>query len=450
MKLELPERVKFIISTLMNAGFEAYAVGGCVRDLLLGRQPNDWDITTSAKPQDVKKLFRRTIDTGISHGTVTVMYNSTGYEITTYRIDGEYEDSRHPKEVTFTSDLVEDLKRRDFTINAMAYNDTAGLVDEFGGTADLDRKIIRAVGVPEERFSEDALRILRAFRFAAQLGFTIDGATLSAAELLAQNLKNISAERIQTEFTKLLVSDHPEELRDMYASGVTKVIMPEFDTCMETAQRNKHHLYTVGEHTVRALIINSGYTGDEYDDERIKKYVRYALLFHDFGKPLSITTDSEGFDHFNGHAEISERLARDIMKRLKMDNDTLDTVCALVRYHDYRPEAEKKYVRRMINRTGEYIFRMLFPIRIADTLAQSMYKRRQKLDYEQRMMELYIEIRHSDECVSLKDLAVSGGDLIAAGMKPGKEIGEALSRLLDIVLEDPECNTKEYLLSKLH
>lgn len=450
MKLQLPEKVKLIINTLENAGFEAYAVGGCVRDLLLGRTPNDWDITTSAKPLDVKKLFRRTIDTGIRHGTVTIMYGETGYEVTTYRIDGEYEDSRHPKEVIFTEDILEDLRRRDFTINAMAYNDSCGLVDAFGGVADLDRKLVRAVGNAEERFTEDALRVLRAFRFAAQLGFIIDPDTLQAAAQLAPSLSKISAERIQTELTKLLVSNHPEELLELYHAGVSKVIMPEFDLCMETAQRNKHHCYSVGEHTIKALMVNSEYSGDEYSENDVRRYVRYALLFHDFGKPACLSTDEEGYDHFNGHAAVSEEIASDIMHRLKLDNDTISTVRALVRYHDYRPEATKKAVRRAVNVTGEDIFRLLFPVRIADTLAQSMYRRREKLAYEGEIQQIYSEIKNAEECVSLKDLAVNGSDLIKAGMKPGKEIGDTLSRLLDIVLEDPKCNTKEFLLSNVH
>ena len=361
MKLELPEKVELIINTLGNAGFEAYAVGGCVRDLLLGRCPNDWDITTSAKPCDVKKLFRRTVDTGIKHGTVTVMYGNTGYEVTTYRVDGEYEDSRHPREVTFTSDLTEDLQRRDFTINAMAYNDRRGLVDEFGGVADLERKIIRAVGDAHERFEEDALRVLRAFRFAAQLGFSIDGDTREAAGALADNLSKISAERIQAELTKLVVSDHPEEIRELYQAGISRVIMPEFDLCMETPQNNKHHLYSVGEHTIHALMVNSEYSGEEYADELVRKYVRYTLLFHDFGKPLTVTRDEDGTEHYDGHAEVSVKIADRIMHRLKMDNDTIATVCALVKYHDYRPEPTKKAVRRAMNMTGKDIFRMLFP-----------------------------------------------------------------------------------------
>ena len=451
--IRLPENVKFIIEKLQDAGFDAYAVGGCVRDVLLGKEPNDWDITTDASPYEVKPLFRRTIDTGIKHGTVTVMLNDengnyTGYEVTTYRIDGEYEDSRHPKEVTYTKDLKEDLRRRDFTINAMAYNDKAGLVDIFDGRGDLKRHTIRAVGDPRERFSEDALRILRAYRFAAQLGFDIEEETAGAASSLRNTLDRISAERIQTEFTKLICSPHPEILYDMYLAGITGVIMPEFDECMRMDQKNKHHIYNVGEHTIKAMMVNAVYSNVKFDADTLR-YIRYALLFHDFGKPEARTEDENGARHFKGHAIVSEHIAKGIMRRLKLDNDTINMVCLLVKWHDYRPEATKKNVRRAMNKVGKDAYRLLFPIRIADTLAQSMYRRQEKLAYEREIMRLYSEIIEEGDPVSLKDLAVSGSDLIEHGYEPGPAIGDKLKELLEIVLEDPSCNTKEILLSKI-
>ena len=453
MELTLPENVKKIIKTLKNAGFDAYAVGGCVRDVLLDRKPYDWDVTTDALPEQVKSLFRRTVDTGIRHGTVTVMMNDEahvyrGYEVTTYRIDGEYEDSRHPKNVTFTGDLREDLRRRDFTINAMAYNEETGLVDEFGGVVDLKRHIIRAVGDPYERFTEDALRILRAYRFAAQLGFGIDEDTEEAASKLKANLKNISAERIQTELTKLICSPHPDVILDMYRAGITGVILPEFDVCMKLDQKSKHHLYSVGDHTVRALMVNAEFSGIEFDDDTIR-FIRYAILFHDFGKPEAMTEDETGIRHFKGHALISERISKDIMKRLKLDNETIHTVSSLVRWHDYRPEATEANVRRAMNKLGPEIYRLLFPIRIADTLAQSLYKRDEKLAYEKEIMKLYAGIMERGEPVTLKDLAVTGNDLIERGYRPGPELGKKLNELLELILEDPKCNTKEYLLSKI-
>ena len=247
-KLRLPEAVTSIIRTLESHGYEAYAVGGCVRDSLLGRAPSDWDITTSALPAQVKRLFRRTVDTGLQHGTVTVLMENEGYEVTTYRVDGVYEDGRHPKEVTFTASLEEDLKRRDFTINAMAYNPGTGIVDLFSGMTDMEHKIIRCVGDPLERFTEDALRIMRAVRFSAQLGFSIQDQTKQALSVLAPNLKLVSAERIRTELVKLLVSPHPDYLRTAYEAGITRIFFPEWDACMETPQNTPHHCYSVGEH----------------------------------------------------------------------------------------------------------------------------------------------------------------------------------------------------------
>ncbi len=434
IKITLPEDVKKIIGTIEEAGFEAYAVGGCVRDCLLSRVPDDWDITTSARPEQIKALFRKTIDTGIAHGTVTVMMHHTGYEVTTYRIDGEYEDARHPKEVVFTPDLREDLRRRDFTINAMAYNERSGIVDLFCGMEDLKQKVIRAVGNPKERFEEDALRIMRAVRFCAQLGYEIEENTKTAVRMLAGNLKYISAERIQTELVKLVRSPHPEKIRDLYETGITAVIMPEFDAVMETEQNNPHHKYSVGEHTIRTMM------AIEPD-----KDLRLAMLFHDFGKPLCKTTDEEGIDHFHGHGLKSEELCTRILKRLKFDNDTIQQVGRLVKNHDYDVEPEKKYVRRALNRLGGDIFPMLLKVKQADIKAQSDYLREEK---EQKLYEvnrLYEEILEDGECVTLKDLAVKGSDLAAWGMKPGKEMGEMLSLLLDKVLETPSLNDKDRL-----
>ena len=254
MQIQLPDKVHHIINTLEEAGYEAYAVGGCVRDSILGRKPDDWDITTSAKPEEIKRLFPRTVDTGIKHGTVTVLLGGEGFEVTTYRVDGVYEDGRHPSEVTFTASLKEDLKRRDFTINAMAYNARTGLVDLYGGLADIENRVIRCVGIAGERFDEDALRMLRAVRFSAQLSFRIEEATGEAVKALAPNLQKISAERIQVELVKLVTSPNPDYLRTAYELGITAQILPEFDLCMETPQRHKHHCYDVGEHILHSMI----------------------------------------------------------------------------------------------------------------------------------------------------------------------------------------------------
>lgn len=437
MNIQIPEKAKYIIKVITDAGFEAYVVGGCVRDSILGREPEDWDITTSARPEQVKALFRRTIDTGIQHGTVTVMLDKEGFEVTTYRIDGKYEDSRHPREVIFTPSLEEDLKRRDFTMNAMAYNEESGLVDIFGGLADIEGRTIRCVGDARQRFQEDALRIMRAIRFSAQLGYTIEEQTKEAARELAQNLQNISAERIQAELVKLVTSPHPDTLRTAYDIGVTKVILPEFDRAMETPQHHPHHQYNVGEHTLKAMQETEG-----------DKVLRLALLLHDIGKPATLTIDEEGITHFHGHEEVSTRMGRSILRRLRFDNDTISKVTRLIEYHDYGNgvEPDMRIVRRAVNRIGEDIFPMLLQVKRADVLAQSEYLRREKLESLDKWQALYHRIIEERQCVSLKTLAVTGRDLIAMGMQPGREIGEMLRRLLELVIEHPEYNTKEQLL----
>ena len=434
--IQLPEKVKFIIDTIMEAGYEAYAVGGCIRDSILLRKPSDWDITTSASPYQVKELFRRTLDTGIKHGTVTVMLDKEGFEVTTYRIDGEYEDGRHPKEVTFTRNLTEDLKRRDFTMNAMAYNEKDGLVDIFGGLEDIRCKMIRCVGDPVERFSEDALRMMRAVRFSAQLGYRIEEETSNAIRVLAPDLKKISAERIQTELVKLLTSPHPDYLRMAYETGITKVVLPEFDLCMITEQKNPHHCYTVGEHTLVAM-----------QAVRADKVLRLAMLFHDMGKPLCVTTDEEGIDHFHGHPSVSEEIAGNVLHRLKFDNDTIYMVKKLVKYHDQYIEPQPKNVRCAIRKMGEDVFPLLLEVKEADVQAQSDFLREKKEKNLKDVRDVYQRILEENQCVSLKTLAINGKDLIdQAGMKPGKELGEVLNELLDLVTEDPARNTREYLL----
>lgn len=435
MELRIPEKAEIILHTLEKAGYEAYVVGGCVRDSILGRSPDDWDITTSAKPEEVKALFRRTVDTGLIHGTVTVMLDKEGFEVTTYRVDGEYEDGRHPKEVSFTASLEEDLKRRDFTMNAMAYNPKRGLVDLFGGVQDMESRIVRCVGNPMERFTEDALRILRAVRFSAQLGFSIEEETLKAISALAPNLKYVSAERIQVELLKLLVSPHPDYLRTAYEAGITKEILPEFDRCMETEQNTPHHCYNVGEHTLQSLL-----------NIRPDKVLRLTMLLHDFGKPVVKRTDENGRDHFKTHGPEGEKMAVSILRRLKMDNDTIRKVRSLIKWHDYRPEGEAVSVRKAVNCIGEELFPLYLEVQRADILAQSTYRREEKLARLSAVESLYEEILEKGQCISLKTMALTGRDLIDAGYAPGKELGEILGRLLAHVLENPEDNKKEILL----
>lgn len=437
MKINLPEKVRYIINTIQAAGFEAYAVGGCVRDSVLNRKPDDWDITTSAKPEEVKSLFKRTVDTGIQHGTVTVMLEKEGFEVTTYRIDGKYEDGRHPKDVHFTASLSEDLKRRDFTINAMAYNEEQGLVDIFGGMEDIQNGIIRCVGNPRERFTEDALRIMRAIRFSAQLGYTIEENTKAAIKELAPTLERISAERIQTELLKLILSPHPDYLRIAYDNNVTKVFFPEWDRAMETPQNHPHHCYTVGEHTLHALL--------EVPPDKV---LRLSVLLHDIAKPETLEVDDSGVTHFHGHASQGEIMSRDILRRLRMDNDTINKVSRLVLYHDYGNGVAPtgRIVRRAVNKIGEDIFPLLLDVKKADILAQSEYKREEKLANLEAWKQCFAEIQKAEECVSLKTLAVTGRDLIAAGLAPGPGLGRILDGLLQEVLEDPSKNNREYLL----
>ena len=399
MRIDLPQNVNFIIDTLYEHGFEAYAVGGCVRDSLLGRTPQDWDITTSAKPAQVKAIFDHTIDTGIQHGTVTVMLEHVGYEVTTYRIDGEYEDARHPKEVTFTSNLKLDLERRDFTINAMAYNHRAGLVDEFDGIADLKAHVTKA-----------------------------------AIKELATALSKVSAERIQVELVKLLTSYHPQMMRDLYELGLTAVFMPEFDVMMQTPQHNKHHMYSVGEHTLHTL-----------EHVRADKILRLTMLLHDVAKPVCITTDEEGQNHFKKHPVVGADMTRKILRRLKFDNRTTDCCCKLVKEHDDRPAITERNVRRAMSRIGTELFPLLFEVKRADTLGQSMYKRAEKLEYIAEYERVYRKILADHQCVSKKEMKINGSDLIKMGVEPGPKLGDILDRLYEQVLDDPSLNEAQKL-----
>lgn len=488
--MQIPEHVSFIIHKLEESGFEAYAVGGCVRDTLLGRVPGDWDITTSALPEQVKSLFRRTIDTGIEHGTVTVMLGKEGYEVTTYRVDGDYHDGRHPSSVTFTPSLIEDLKRRDFTINAMAYRpgdemadksstsavspdtdttdspadfgkigslipdttepagahvDTRGIVDCFDGISDLENKIIRCVGNPEERFQEDALRMLRAVRFAAQLGFTIEENTKAAITKLAGNLRLISKERIQVELVKLLTSPHPDYIRLAWETGITAVILPEFDRMMETPQRNPFHSVSVGEHTIQTLLAIPA-----------DPILRLTMFLHDVGKPDCLRIDETGNTHFTNHAPVGAELAHKILRGLKFDNHTIDSVTALIRWHDsFRdcmdysvtpPAVRKAEVRRIASKIGRELFPQLMKVNMADNLAKSDLAKALIVPCLKEIEVAYGEIVADGNCLSLRELAINGKDLMAMGVKPGKEIGVILGHCLELVLDEPEMNTREGLM----
>lgn len=435
MKISIPAPVLKIINRINENGYEAYIVGGCVRDMLLGRIPNDWDITTSAKPQEIKSIFKKTVDTGIKHGTVTVLEGGEGYEVTTYRVDGEYEDGRHPKDVTFTASLEEDLKRRDFTINAMAYHPDNGIVDLFQGQQDLERKIIKCVGSATERFNEDALRMMRAIRFAAQLGYSIDKDTFDAIKELSDNLSLISAERINTEMTKLLVSDNPDYFRLFYETGLTKVFLPEFDKAMETEQNHPHHMYSVGEHILHTMT-----------NSKKEKEHRIAMLLHDIAKPEMLVIDEEGITHFRGHPEKGAEMSRNILHRLKYDNATIDMVYGYVLYHDRKIEQSERAMRRAINKMGAKYFPGIFDINYADVMGQSMYLREEKLHNITVLREIYENVMEKKQPVTMKDLALTGKDLIEYGVEPGKCMGELLKKMLEDVIEEPSHNTKDYLV----
>lgn len=438
MKILIPTQAAEIIKTLSSHGYEAYAVGGCVRDSILGKTPSDWDITTSARPEQVKALFAKTIDTGIKHGTVTVMMDKTGYEVTTYRIDGLYEDHRRPNDVTFTTSLREDLMRRDFTINAMAYNDTDGLIDLFGGMDDLQNRVIRCVGNARDRFEEDALRMLRAVRFAGQLHFRIESSTREAIIACHNNLKDVSAERIQMELLKLLISDHPEVFREAYATGLTSVFLPEFDRMMDTGQKNPHHCYSVGEHTLHAVCMIEP-----------NPVLRLTMLLHDVGKPATKTTDQYGIDHFYNHYKVGAEMSKEILKRLKFDNKTIQVVCQLISHHDIRFKNPKtsgqRHVRKVMHSIGPNLFPYLLKVMEADVRSQSDYYQTEKLSILKETWESYEEILKKQDCLSLKDLKINGNQLKALGIREGKTIGAILKTLLSMVLEHPELNEYSYL-----
>ena len=398
VRIELPKDVRHIINVLMENGYEAYAVGGCVRDSILGRTPGDWDITTSALPMQVKALFRRTIDTGIQHGTVTVMLGKNGYEVTTYRIDGKYEDSRHPKSVEFTSNLVEDLKRRDFTINAMAYNDEHGIVDVFDGMGDLKRKIIRCVGKAHDRFDEDALRILRAVRFSAQLGFDIEDDTAKAARELAPTLVKISRERIHTELNKLLLSDNPDYFSVVYDLGVMKIIIPELENI------------------------------DAHKLDKIKHFIKKtsAVLPERYAALLScVDADTAGR----------------ILKGLKLDNATISMAAKLVKYYNMNPVLSEAAVRHYINEVGENdALRIVdFNISICGSELNKGYT---------DMRKICVMVKERGDCTELRNLKISGKDLVGAGFPAGKQLGEILQKLLCEVLDNPKFNEYNYLLKR--
>lgn len=442
IKINIPKEVKEILEKLNDNGYEAYIVGGCVRDCVLGMKPEDWDITTSAFPNQVKQLFRKTIDTGLKHGTVTVLVNHKPYEVTTYRIDGVYENNRKPVEVSFTTDIVDDLRRRDFTINAMAYNEREGLLDAFSGLEDLNRKVVRCVGDPNERFNEDALRMLRAIRFSAKLDFSIEASTKEAIRVNAALIKNISGERIHMELTKILTSNHPNYIERLVDYGLMKYIIPEFIPNVDMEQQNIHHIYRVDQHTYNAL--------NKIDPTET---LRWTMLLHDIGKGYSKKVDEKGVGHFYGHSIISVNLARDILNRLRFDNKTTSNILKLIEYHDYRIEPKMMQVRKAINKIGVNLFESYLKVQKADILAQNPIYHKEYLAKLEEIYNCYQKVIQERQCTTLKELNINGKDLTDMGIKQGKVIGKILNQLLEFVIEEPERNDRDWLLDmakKLH
>lgn len=433
----MPKGCKELINILHSNGYEAFLCGGAVRDSILGRTIHDYDITTSATPDEMMEVFKdkRIIETGLQHGTITIVIDCEGYECTTYRIDGNYSDSRRPDSVTFTRNLKEDLKRRDFTINAMAYNDEVGLVDPFNGMEDIEHYKIRCVGRAEDRFSEDALRILRAIRFASQLGFVVDSDVSLNIHKMYKNLENISIERINSEFCKIALSSEFYIQIGLF-SEVFSLFIPEIKDMLGFQQNNPYHMYDVWNHTVHAI---------EYceSDDLV---TRLTVFFHDIGKPHCYQDGEDGIRHFKGHGKVSADMTDTIMKRLRFDNDTREKVVQLVYYHDATFEVGEKYIKRWLNKIGEEQFRRLLNVRRADIKAQAYTEQESRLQKIDNIEYILEEVLQKDECFSLKDLAVNGNDLIEIGYKPGKEIGNTLNCLLQLVIEGVYLNEKSELL----
>lgn len=440
MHKSIPKGAEAVVLGLRHENHEAYIVGGCVRDSLLGKEPKDWDICTSATPQEIKKHLNRcgigTIDTGLKHGTITADMGQAGqYEITTFRIDGDYSDNRHPDFVTFTESIYQDLSRRDFTINAMAYNST-GLIDPFHGVDDLKNGIIRCVGNPNDRFGEDALRILRALRFASVYGFTIEGATAQAIHDNAWRLTNIAAERIRSELCKMLLGSGVLPILLGY-SDVVATIIPEMSPCIGFDQNNKYHQYTIYEHIAHAV---SNYTGEDIA-------VKVALLLHDIGKPQCYTEDENG-GHFHGHGIQSHDVAEKVLDRLRFDNKTKQEVLELVLYHDTTIEPTPRTVSKWLHKIGEQRFSQLIDVRMADILAHATGTQESRIERCTALGTIMSEVLDAEQCFSLKDLKVNGYDIIGLGVEQGKIIGKILNALLDGVISEAVENTREALLQK--
>lgn len=440
-RIRIPPDVNRVMGLFELYGFETFVVGGCVRDSLLGIRPHDWDICTSATPDEMLAICAergiKTIKTGLKHGTITLVVEGGCYEFTTFRIDGRYSDNRHPDSVTFTSNLHEDLARRDFTMNAMAYNDLYGLVDPFNGEEALRRKEIVCVGNPADRFQEDALRVMRALRFASTYGFTIEENTAAAIHQFAPSLNNVAAERIQAELCKLLIGKGALDVLLNY-SDVISTIIPELAPCIGFDQKNRYHEYTIYDHIAHAV---SNYVGDDLS-------VKVALLLHDIGKPQCFTEDKRG-GHFHGHGLPSRDLADTVTKRLRFDNKTRDEVLTLVLYHDSVIDPTPKVVRRWLNKIGETKFRKLLKVRMADIKAHSKGTQESRVKRCLALGNILDEVIEQEQCFSLKDLAINGRDVMSFGVPEGKYVGKVLNHLLDLVVDGSVPNEAEALMETI-
>lgn len=439
--IEVPAPVQFIIQELEKCGHEAYMVGGCVRDSILGRSPHDYDICTSATPDEIMKSFpyEHIIPTGLQHGTVTILINNEPYEVTTYRIDGEYTDCRRPNRVEFTKNLIKDLERRDFTINAMAYNPRTGLIDPFGGMGDIKNKRILCVGSARDRFSEDALRILRAIRFAAQLNFTISEVT--HIEILQQyrKLSNISTERIHSEFCKIILSNN-FHVQMFFYEKIFGLFIPEIKDMIGFPQNNPYHIYDVWEHTIKAVKWCSEFKSTDL-------IIRLAVFFHDIGKPHSYQDGADGVRHFKGHGRVSADMTDTIMRRLRFDNDTREKVVELVYYHDATFEVGAKYVKRWLNKIGEKQFRRLLELRKSDIKAQNPVYMEERLERIADIENILENILIERQCFTVGDLAINGTDVMRVmEIKEGKDVGNWLNVILDRVIDGRLKNDRDELM----
>lgn len=437
-RIRIPEDVQRAMCLLEIYGFETYVVGGCIRDSLLGLEPHDWDICTSATPDEMLAICAergvKTIETGLQHGTITVVIDGESYEFTTFRIDGKYSDNRRPDSVTFTSDLHEDLARRDFTMNAMAYNDLYGLIDPFNGEEALRRKEIVCVGDPADRFREDTLRVMRALRFASTYGFEIEENTAAAIHQFAPSLNNIAVERIQAELCKLLVGKGVLDVLLDY-SDVISTIIPELAPCIGFDQKNRYHEYTIYDHIAHAV---SNYVGDDLS-------VKMALLLHDIGKPQCFTEDERG-GYFYGHGLPGHDLADAVTKRLRFDNKTRDEVLTLVLYHDSVIEPTPKAVRRWLNKIGEEKFRKLLDVKMADTKSHVKWAQESGIERCLALGKILDEIVEQEQCFSMKNLAIDGYDIMSFGVPEGKRVGDILRHMLDLVISGDIPNDADALM----